>query len=105
MNSVTDEELDELLRWAAEEMLGWNVVTERGVAYREHEGKRYIGVGTPISHTPLHSLLLGWAGFAHAVEAAIERGCAEMVWKDVEESDADDPGIAAWQSLREALSQ
>lgn len=101
---MTDEELDELIRWAAEEVLGWDIV---------------IGEGTPIS--PLRKDLLGWPGFGLAVEAARERYMEMELhighWSDWEPYNkvvlegvrfpeySYDPAIAAWKAMRRALDR
>lgn len=104
---MTDEERNGLLRWAAEEVLGWTKPWPWG--WLDAAGHTY---GT--------SSLKGWLGFGLAIEAAISRGLwagmnrdtfpeYDVVFHDTEghgvggDSDAD-PGIAAWRALREALN-
>lgn len=104
---MTNEERDELVRWAAEKMLGWTKPWPWG--WFDAAGHTY---GT--------SSLKGWPGFGLAVEIATSRGLREGIvhyyrteyevcfHNDegycISSAVATDPGLAAWRALREALN-
>ena len=107
---MTDEERDELLRWAAEDALGWKQYwfQPEVLQWTTRDGE---------FHDPED--LLGWPGFGLAVEAiekreyswTLERATAttfgvEVYWHEDHAPTyvrSDDPAIAAWLALREAL--
>ena len=128
----TDIDIDELLRWAAEEVMGWGPLTWASGFWDS-------GVAIPIPNTRAERTsrttadLTGWPGLGLAVEEARERDLApvlsdgfnqegEPVWI-VAMGDDDsvdflewvesgrtpyyglhpDPGIAGWLALREAM--
>lgn len=96
----------EILRWAAEECLGWHVCD------REHEHNACLPSARAVRD------LTGWLGFGLAVEAAQARGLGMMAnWLErtppgyqvtfrlrgtVGSARDQDPGIAAWRALYEA---
>lgn len=123
---MTDEEREELLRWAAEDVLGGDF---RHNLYRATVGKDVRETRTYNVLRPsmsFHENLTGWHGFGLAMEAAAERELSYVASSDPEtrrdhivtffhtrtgqragdyekrRSNAD-PGIAAWLALREAL--